>query len=224
MNTRRHVAARHRSNRVNRYPVARPSELPPIVRADPSQARELSSLIASSFSHLPPSQWLIPDAVERPYVLRDYFQIAVEHASHHGVIDVLADGSGVAVWFDHTRPDVPAEPVDYENRRRWACGPLVDRFAYLDDLLTSNYPAITHFHLAFLAVEEKVQGAGRGTALLRHRHRRLDTAYASAYLEAASEQLVTIYQRFGYVGGAPMYLGSSGPAFYPMIRRPYALR
>jgi GNAT superfamily N-acetyltransferase len=197
-------------------------ELPAIIRADASQAHHLAGLIADSFRHLPPSQWLVPDAVDRPEVLRDFFTIAVEHAAHHGIVDTLADGSAVAVWFDHTRPDGVPEPFDYDNRRRQACGRYTEQFMYLDELLARNYPPEPHFHLAFIAVAEAVQGTGRGTALLRHRHNSLDGGCWSAYLEAASERLVTVYEKFGYLASEPMRLGSDGPLFYPMLRLPYA--
>jgi GNAT superfamily N-acetyltransferase len=214
----RKTATDHRGPRTTSQPHL---DLPAIVRADPAETRALAALVADAFFLLPPSIWLVPEPDFRAPVMREYFAIAVQHAFAHGIVETLADRSGVAVWFDNTRPAPP--PADYEQHRLTACGRWAERFVYLDGELGRHHPAEPHQHLAFLAVAPNVQGTGRGTALLHHRHEVLDGQRLPAYLEAASERLVGVYQRFGYQAGDPFYLAADGPSFYPMWREPRAM-
>jgi GNAT superfamily N-acetyltransferase len=152
--------------------------------------------------------------------MRDYVQIAVEHALNPqiGHVDVLDDRSAVAVWFHHTR-ELPG-PTDYELRRLGACGRWTEYFVFLDGLLERHHPHHDHHYLAFLAVSPYHQGTGRGSKLLTHHHQTLDTHGIPGYLEAASQRLVPFYQRHGYQPGDPFFLAADGPGFWPMNRTP----
>jgi GNAT superfamily N-acetyltransferase len=212
----RNVSTRHRVH--PRSCSAERADLPEVVRADPSEAHNLAGLIADSFFLLRPSIWLVPEPDWRASVMRDYFEIAVEHAFHHGAVETLVDRSAVAVWFDYTQP-IP-EPSGYDQRRAEACDRWTERFVFLDGLLESHHPRDPHHHLAMIGVALNVQGTGRGTALLNHRHQELDAGGVSAYLEAASERLIAVYEKHGYLAGHPFYLAADGPPFYPMTRDP----
>jgi GNAT superfamily N-acetyltransferase len=194
--------------------------MPGITRATPDQAKTIAKMIGGAFRFLPAATWLVAAPEQRPLVLAAQFHILVEHALQYGHIDVLDDGSGAAVWFDRTLP-MP-DPPDYHRRLRTACGPWTGRFAILDDLFSRNHPPGPHHYLAFLAVEHRVQGTGRGGALLRHHHGELDRLHVSAYLEASSEPNTELYRRLGYELGTAFYL-PAGPPFWPMWREPRRL-
>jgi GNAT superfamily N-acetyltransferase len=192
-------------------------ELPGIVRLDETEKETAAALIAEAFVDLPAARWLVPDPGQRVEILGRDFTILVGHALRHGHVDLLDDRSGVAVWFDRTRPVPP--PDDYPRRLRAACGDHHERFEHLDDLFDAHHPAARHHHLALLAVAPGRQGVGRGSALLAHHHRHLDRAGLPAYLEASSESSRDLYLRHGYRVGAPFTLPDGSP-FWPMWREP----
>jgi ribosomal protein S18 acetylase RimI-like enzyme len=189
----------------------------PVVQAGPDLADRAAGVIARSFADLPAAQWLVPDPDIREAILRPQYRIWVDHAVLVGNVDLLEDGSAVAVWFDRTRhlPD----PDDYSSRLRRVCGRHTERFVVLDDLLARHHPPFAHAHLAFLAVLPQLQGTGRARMLLAPRHAGQDRSGMPAYLEAASAANVGFYRRHGYEALAPFHL-PGGPPFWPMIRRP----
>ena len=214
---------------LNPAPSARPAApaagvdvdgLPLVQHARPEQARHLAALIGREFRDLPPSQWLIGNRTLRPLLLADFFTIATEHAaSGAGVVEVLADESAVAVWFNNTR-EHPG-PADYERRVLAAVGEQhFERFVALDGVLGRHHPTEPHHHLAFIAVAGKHRGTGRAAKLLRHHHDQLDAGCLPAYLEAASPELVLLYRNFGYREREPFHLPAGGPPFFPMWRDP----
>jgi len=194
------------------------SDLPAVVRATASEARDLSWLIGRSFQDLDPSVALVEEEKFRTTVLSGHFETIVEHAMNYGHVYVLQDRSAVAVWFDHTTP-VP-EPEDYDRRRAAAGGQWTENLVQLDALQKRHHPEYPHHYLAFLAVADTVQHTGRGSKMLAHHHAVLDAAGIPAYLEAASWHLTRFYLKHSYRRGEPFHLPDNGPAFWPMLRWP----
>lgn len=193
-----------------------------VVQAALGQAGELAELIATAFTPLAAASWLVPRAADRQRVLTGHVQILVSHAlAGHGRVDRLDDGSGVAVWFDHTNGTVPA-PSRYDDRLSSMCAPYDGRIRVLDDLFAIHQPDTPHHHLAFLAVHPTRQRQGLGTILLNHHHDLLDAVGTPAYLEASSEASRRLYCGSGYTAGPPFSL-PEGPPFWPMWREPLAL-
>jgi GNAT superfamily N-acetyltransferase len=186
-----------------------------IRRAGPADTAAVAKLIGTAFTPLAAVRWLLPEPSVRPRVMTANFRILVEHALSYGHVDVTEDGAGAAVWFDRTSP--APEPPDYDRRLADACDPWTDRFRLLDKLFEENHPPAPHHHLALLAVTPERQGAGLGTALLRHHHARLDPAGTPAYLEASSPGSRDLYLRHGYELREPFTL-PDGTEFWPMWR------
>jgi len=193
--------------------------LPEVITAGPAHLSTVAGLIARAFVDLPAARWLVAERHVREQLLRAQFGIWVEHALDVGHVDLLADGSAAAVWFDRTQP-IP-DPPDYDNRLRVVCGRHAGRFAVLDQLFADHQPWFPHHHLMFLAVAPELQGTGRARAVVEPRHRILDAAGITAYLEAATADNTRVYRRFGYTAERPFRL-PQGPPFWPMVRRPHA--
>jgi GNAT superfamily N-acetyltransferase len=191
-----------------------------VTRADPGQVDQVSALVAESFEPLAASGWLVPEPSSRRRLLKANVKIYVEHALHHGHIDVIGEDAA-AVWFHHDTGEELPQPDDYDERLIFAVGKHLRRFRALDEAFDANHPHGTvHHHLAFLAVRPDSQGSGLGTALLREHHRRLDESGTPGYLEASSERSRELYLRNGYrLHGEPFYL-PDGPPFWPMWREP----
>ncbi|MBN1171079.1 MAG: GNAT family N-acetyltransferase [Micromonosporaceae bacterium] len=191
--------------------------LGPIRRATPDDVPAIAVVVAEAFHPLRASQWLVPDPVIRRVTMAAQFAILIEHALAFGHVDLLADGSAAAVWFDRTKP-MPAPP-DYDRRLTVGCGEHAAQFRVLDALFEQHHPADPHHHLAMLAVAGDRQGGGRGTLLLRHHHHQvLDDQGIPAYLEAASIRSARLYYREGYRPRAEPFALPNEAFFYPMWR------
>ncbi|MGI5147228.1 GNAT family N-acetyltransferase [Plantactinospora sp. CA-294935] len=189
--------------------------LPLVRRATYREGDAIAALIAQAFQHLDPVAWLVPDPEQRHSVLTANFRILVEHAFFYGEVHVLDDRSAAAVWFDRSALIPP--PAEYDRRLAAACGPYTERFTTLDKLFDAHHPTEPHHHLAFLAVTPDKQCTGRGTALLRHHHARLDRIGMPAYLEASSTGSRDLYARQGYIE-RERFLLPNYSAFYSMWR------
>jgi len=185
------------------------------------EATDAAALIATAFSSLSVSEWVVPDAPSRVGVLAEVFEILVGHALDHGEIH-LVSGAGVAigaaVWFHADTPVPP--PPDYDARLRAAAGELTPRFAQLDDLFEANHPDAPHHYLAFLAVRPAEQNAGIGETLLRHHHSHLDAIGMPGYLEASTLGSRRLYLRHGYHPHGRDFAVPNGALFYPLWRPP----
>lgn len=191
--------------------------VPPVVPADRRHIGTVADLVAEAFAELPAVAWLVPDG-DRRAIPRGHFALLVEHAMTWGEVHLTTDGAGAAVWFFRDG-DPPPPPADYDARLAAATGAYLDRFRVLDELFDAHHPGEPHHHLGLLAVRPGRQGAGYGTALLRHHHRRLDAEGIAGYLEASSAASRALYARHGYLDRGRFRL-PDGPPFYPMWRPP----
>ncbi|MBN1172492.1 MAG: GNAT family N-acetyltransferase, partial [Micromonosporaceae bacterium] len=192
--------------------------MPLIVEAGAAGVLPVARLIAEAFRSLRASEWLVPDPEHRQAAMAGQFAILIEHALDCGQVDVLADGTGAAVWFHREGPFRP--PHDYDERLASVCGAYTNRFQALDELFETHHPAEPHHHLAMLAVHPRHQGTGRGTLLLRHHQRVLDEQHLPAYLEAAGFHNVNLYSHEGYRLSATPFALPNDAYFYPMWRDP----
>lgn len=190
--------------------------------ATSADADRVAGLVADAFTPLAVAAWLVANPVERRAALSGQFRMLVEHAVEHGHVYLAAVGHdlvGTSVWFALDAGELPPPPA-YDERLAEICGPHLDRFRLLDAAFEAHHPAEPHHHLAFLAVSPDRQGAGLGSALLRHHHARLDAAGTSGYLEASCPESRDLYLRHGYAAGEPFRLPYDGPPLWPMWRDP----
>ncbi|MBT8224163.1 MAG: GNAT family N-acetyltransferase [Dactylosporangium sp.] len=195
---------------------------PTVERAAPEEARALAQIIGDAFAFLPVTGWLVPAEAQRAGILGEYFNIIVEHAVVHGVVETVADRSAVAVWHPAASTPMP-EIADYDQRMATVCGPNAERFGALDDVMHASHPPAppVYDYLALLAVRPGRQGTGLGTALLRHRHQHLDRPGVPAYVEASSLGSRRLYQRHGYQDrGEPFAPPGCEAVMWPMWREP----
>jgi len=191
-----------------------------IRRGTPADLEPVTALIAESFAGQPVSRWLVPPPDRRVAVLAASYAIHVENALAHGVVEIVGQYEGVAVWFPRLDPPAPP-PAGYDERLAAACGPYTPRFRQLDAAFEAHYPHDeVHHHLAFLAAAPGGRDQGVGTALLRHHHEVLDEAGLPAYLEASNERARELYVREGYRADDPFHLPDGGPPVWPMWRKP----
>src|SRR5688500_7758124 len=91
------------------------SSTPGLRLAGPDDAYRIADLSAASFHHLDVIRYLVPDPARRRSVTRLWYLLHIEHAiGGAGKVVMTEDGTGAAVWFDHTRR--ATEPADYAKR------------------------------------------------------------------------------------------------------------
>nr|WP_296067051.1 GNAT family N-acetyltransferase [uncultured Actinoplanes sp.] len=184
--------------------------------ADERDIAWAASLIARSFDHLDIDRYVVPDAGERPGIMREFYGLLVAGAAR-GAGEVLITDGAVAVWFDRTTP--VAEPADQGARLAEITGPYLPRFEELFRLFEKHDPTEPHWELAFLAVEPDRQGRGLGSTLMKHTHARLDEQGVAAFLHATNPDNQRVYRRHGYAGMDPAAVPlPDGSAFHPMWR------
>jgi ribosomal protein S18 acetylase RimI-like enzyme len=186
--------------------------------ADDADVAHAADVIARSFDHLGANRYLVPDDNWRVPIMRKFFGLLTEHAAR-GAGEVMLTEGAVAVWFDRT--SALSEPEGFPQRLAEAVGDHLERFDELDKLLGAHHPSQPHWHLAFLAVEPGLWGQGRGSALMRHTHARLDQQGTPAYLEASNPDSQRVYRRHGYTEMSPFAIRlADGTPFYRMWRPP----
>lgn len=192
-----------------------------IIPAITGQADTLGVLIATAFHDLAVSRWLVTDPGERLRAQSRQFAMLVRHALAHGDVHTTPEETAVAVWLPDADEHMVPPIQDYARRLAQICGHDLPRFQSLDQAMDDHHPDEPHWYLAFLAVHPDLQGAGVGSALLRHQHQRLDLLGAPAFLHAADRRARDLYLRHGYrAAGEPFPVGDGGPPMYPMWRDP----
>ncbi|GAA2221394.1 N-acetyltransferase [Micromonospora olivasterospora] len=186
-------------------------------RATGEDVAALAPVIADTLAAGRLGAWLVPDAAERPGVVRRYAQFALRRGLAHGQVDTTDDRSAVTVWYPRLEPAPPAAEWMYDLHS--LLGPHAARFALLHAYVDAVLPHTPHHYLAHLAVCPG-QGAA-GEALLASYHRVADAAGLPSYAEVCSDRprdgLLT---RLGYEPRSPILLEPGGPALWRMWRPP----
>jgi GNAT superfamily N-acetyltransferase len=178
----------------------------------------IAHLMAATYFNDSLTQWLIPDIQTNGQVYTGYFRVVVAQAMNAGLIDVLDDYSGAAIWYPVKGPlSVFTPPRESPVIGRLSAN-LAWRLNLLHHAAELARPTETHSFLAFAAVWPNEQRRGIGTTLLSHRLQKLDGRGTPAYVEATSVLSVSLYSRLGFqMSGEPITL-PSGPSIYPMWR------
>jgi amino acid transporter/GNAT superfamily N-acetyltransferase len=202
-----------------RLPLSQPTARDRVIEAQPAYSVEpLAHLMAAAYFTDELVQWLIPDIQEQGQVCLGFFRTVVQQALATGVVDVLGDYSGAAIWY----PVGGNQPVFTPPRQSPAISQLSANLLWRLDLVhhatEQARPADAHHFLAFAAVWPGTQKRGLGAELISHRLQKLDAAGSPAYLEAPNEAAMGLYGRLGFQQqGKPITL-PNGPSMYPMWR------
>jgi ribosomal protein S18 acetylase RimI-like enzyme len=193
--------------------VTAPSITPVTVAEQPPTVASIVLAFASD----PLVRWIWSDAgayLTHMPALIDAFAGA---SFHHGTAYATPDRSGAALWLP------PGVEPDHE-----AMGALVGSTAapeVLADLpalgaqMAHHHPAEPHWYLPLIGVDPARQGAGHGSALMKHVTREFDRTGALAYLESTNPRNISLYERHGFEALGRIQAGSS-PPIVPMMRRP----
>ncbi|GAA1870529.1 GNAT family N-acetyltransferase [Asanoa iriomotensis] len=185
-----------------------------VSRTDDAGRRAVVAILTEAFMDDPVVCWLFPDASERGRLQAGFYRSLLAHpAAQAGLV---GRGEGTAVWLtlaagQAPHPDPPEAGGDF--------GAHGARLLALGQALAQRHPGgERHLYLPAMGVVRRRQGAGLGSALLRHGLSQ--AAGLGAYLEASSPRSRTLYMRHGFEDlGEPIRL-DGGPPLWPMWRAP----
>ena len=147
-------------------------------------AEKAVPVLAAAFADDPVMRWVFPNDTEAR--LRLLWPVVA-----YGHVDV---GDGVAaIWR------APGESNDEGDGSGLyaACAPdELERLMDMDAAMTAVHPTEPHWYLLAIGTEPRVQGQGRGGALLAAGLERVGDL--PAYLESTNPRNVSLYQRHGF--------------------------
>ncbi|WP_329133588.1 GNAT family N-acetyltransferase [Streptomyces sp. NBC_01476] len=190
----------------------------PTRRAGADDRTAVVDLLHRAFSKDAVSLWVFPDPgqLERNHgrLMGAFFDMALEG----GWIDLVEDGSAVALW-----QSVPAgdhgddDPAGF----RASIDPANQRIEEISRLTAEAHPkGRAHDHLMVIGVEPELHGKGIGGDLIASVLGRCDREGRPAYLEASSLRSRALYERLGFTFMGRTIDLPGGPAMYPMWREP----
>ncbi|MFI6787881.1 GNAT family N-acetyltransferase [Nonomuraea sp. NPDC050383] len=188
-------------------------------QADGTERQAVVDVLTEAFMSDPVVCWIFPEAGERGRLQPFFYGSLVTHPA--GEAYLVGRPEGASVWLTLAAGQTP-----YEQLPEAALGAVFGengaRLAALGQALAQRHPdREPHLYLSCMGVVSGRQGAGLGSAMLRHRLARADADGLPAYLEASSPRSRALYQRHGFEDlGEPVRVADS-PLLWPMWRPPH---
>lgn len=172
-------------------------------------------VLTEAFMHDPLVRWFFPDPGPRGLLQRHFHRPLLTHPAAE--VHLTGDNEGAAIWLALSAGQ---EPHAEEPESASVYGESGPRLAALGEALAVRHPVEPHLYLPCMGVIGGRQGAGLGSALLRHRLERADADGLATYLEAGSPRSRALYLRHGFQDlGEPVRVADS-PLVQPMWRQP----
>ncbi|RKR92974.1 acetyltransferase (GNAT) family protein [Micromonospora pisi] len=193
----------------------------PVWQAADAERQAVSDVLTEAFMDDQLTCWLFPTSGERGRLQSYFYGHLLDRSAAEAYL--VGRGEGASVWLalaagqapDEERPD--ASVVDQNS----VFGENGARLRTLGRALAERHPRReSHLYLSCMGVVGGRQGAGLGSAMLRHRLERADADGLAVYLEASSPRSRALYLRYGFEDlGEPVRVADS-PLLWPMWRQP----
>ncbi|MFF5210961.1 GNAT family N-acetyltransferase [Streptosporangium sp. NPDC000396] len=191
-------------------------------QAEDGDQQAVLDVLTEAFLNDPLLCWLFPEVGERGRLQPHFYRPLLTHPTAEAYLAGRREGA--SVWLTLTagqtpheeRPDAPRAGSDSVFGENGA------RLLALGHALAPRHPdREPHLYLPCMGVISGRQGAGLGSAMLRHRLERADADGLAAYLEASTPRSRALYQRHGFEDlGEPVRVADS-PLLWPMWRPPH---
>jgi len=199
------------------------SSTPIVRRALPSDREQAASTLGKAFGDDPVMCWTIGpgrDVAQRMTLLFSR-EIALELADDDHLVDVTADGCGVALWHDVDQwKNTPVQMIKMLPASIRTFGRRLPRAARTLAMIERVHPHEPHRYLSYLGVHPSRQGQGLGGALLSSMTAECDEHGLSAYLESSNPRNVPLYARHGFEERGVIDLPDGAPPVMAMWRHP----
>ena len=173
-------------------------------------------VIVLAFGADPMARWSFPDPAVFLAEFPPFVRAFGAPAFANGSADFVEGGAGAALWLPpDTHPDEETMGAIIE---RAVPGSIQSEVAQVMERMGRHHPQEPHWYLPLIGVDPTRQGAGHGSALLRHALARCDRDRLPAYLESSNPKNIPLYERHGFERVGQVQVGSSPPVV-PMLRR-----
>jgi GNAT superfamily N-acetyltransferase len=190
-------------------------------QADDADQQAVLDVLTEAFMNDPVVCWLFPEVGERGRLQSHFHRPLLTHPA--GEAYLVGRREGASVWLTLAAGQAPYEehPDAPEAGLNSVFGESGARLRALGQALAGRRPdREPHLYLPCMGVVGGRQGAGLGSAMLRHRLARADADGLAAYLEASSPRSRALYLRYGFEDlGEPVRVADS-PLLWPMWRQP----
>lgn len=175
-----------------------------ILAAAPRDAGEIARVLGEAFHREPHMRGMLPsgdDADAQRRLTLFYRQQVDQQLRARQPIDIaVADGQilGAAVWQTPGAKEPRIGPRQALILLR-AFGSALPRAASESRACAAARPAEPHWYLAAIGIASAARGSGIGRALIEHGLDRADRGGHGVHLEAATRDLVPLYERHGFI-------------------------
>lgn len=186
-------------------------------QADPlADLQVVLDVLTDAFMNDPVVCWLFPDPGVRGLLQRHFYRPVLARPAAEAYLAGGDEGAAIWVALPSGRTPYEEEPPDGSAS---LFGSSSARLSALGTALAARHPlGEAHLYLPCMGVASGRQGAGLGSAMLRHRLARADADGLPAYLEASTPRSRAFYQRHGFTDlGEPVRVADS-PPLWPMWR------
>ncbi|MDX3108761.1 GNAT family N-acetyltransferase [Nonomuraea angiospora] len=187
-------------------------------QADGADEQAVLDVLTEAFMNDPLACWLFPEVSERGRLQSHFYRSLLARPTAEAYL--IGGREGASLWLAPAADRTPPDDAP-EAEQEAVFGENGARLRAVGEALARRHPDHEpHLYLACMGVAGGRQGAGLGTAMLRHRLERADADGLAAYLEASSPRSRDLYLRHGFEDlGEPVRVADS-PLLWPMWRRP----
>ncbi len=196
---------------------------PPVRPAIDDDHEVAAEALALAFADDPAWAHLLPDPNRRAELLLAFFTAELENLTpEHRQVWITEDGSGAAVWAPPGRWRVPlSRTLRQALPMARVFGSRLPLAAWTLLRIERHHPRLPgHWYLQYLGVEPRLQGSGRGAALLAAVLELCDRDGIPAHLESSTERSRALYERNGFVMTGSFEMPAGGPPLREMWRDP----
>lgn len=189
--------------------------------AHDADRQAVSDVLTEAFMDDPVACWLFPASRERGRLQSHFYGHLMDRRTAEAYL--AGRGEGASVWLALAAGQAPDDepPGEPDVDGGSVFGESGARLWTLGRALAQRHPlAEPHLYLACMGVAGGRQGAGLGSAMLRHRLERADADGLAAYLEASSPRSRALYLRHGFEDLGEPVRAADSPPLWPMWRQP----
>ncbi|PKP88918.1 MAG: GNAT family N-acetyltransferase [Alphaproteobacteria bacterium HGW-Alphaproteobacteria-17] len=175
--------------------------------------------LAQAFQTDPALSWILPDSAHRARALRSLFRTIVPADMRAGVALRSAGDEAAALWrapgqahggtLEFVRTVVPLIAT---------FGTALPRGLRVQNGIDAHRPKRRFWYLHYVGVRPEHQGRGHGGRIIRAQTAVADADGLPCWLETATPQNVSLYERLGFVTQVEWDVPDGGPHFWGMMR------
>ncbi|MDU8943477.1 GNAT family N-acetyltransferase [Ovoidimarina sediminis] len=188
----------------------------PIRAVEAHEADRFAATLALAMSSDPPVRWGAPDA-------RNYLDMwlalipafAGSNSIALGCAHVVGDFLGATCWLPPG--EKPNDDAGWTVLTKHCDNTRLERVAAVFEEMGKHHPSEPHWYLWLIGVDPAFHGHGLGSKLMERGIAASNSDGAPCYLEATTQKVVPLYERFGFEVIDEIIVHDC-PPLYPMVR------